>query len=220
MTTTRRRLCGAELRRQVPIKLLAETAAMIRAVPTAQRHTMWVPMQGALAAAAPHYGNVHRAVVETGISAALEAQNHAAFTQLHVKAIPTIDLELLRVAGYRDPERALRHLVDAARSAPQSLGAHETLERILEEGQQSLTPWPSGIQKPPPRPKRWTGLAKLLTGAALTGIDIAGRRGSQRPCSRCDAPCGARLERRRYRHDYRGRGCAPRGVIGEIAPKG
>jgi hypothetical protein len=154
--------------------VLAETAAMIRAIPMAQRRAMWVPMQGALAAAASHYGNVHRAVVETGISAALEAQNHAAFTQLHVNSIPATDLEVLRVAGYRDPERALRQLVNAARSAPQTLGADETLESILEEGQQSLRPPTPGTQEPPPRPKRWTGLAKLLTGAALTGIDIAG----------------------------------------------
>src|SRR5690349_10087709 len=41
--------------------VLAGTAGMMRAIPAAQRDAMWVPMQGVLATAAPHYSNVHRA---------------------------------------------------------------------------------------------------------------------------------------------------------------
>jgi hypothetical protein len=44
-----------------------------------------------------HYQKVRRAVVETGIADALEAQRHAAIAHLRREAIPEMDLQVLRM---------------------------------------------------------------------------------------------------------------------------
>lgn len=130
---------------------------------------MWPPVHGELLIASTHFENLRRVMTGTGIAGALQAEDYAALFGLDHRAVPPIDLEVLRAAGYADADLALRHLVRAARSAPRALRSDETLERVLEEGQEKLKE-----VSPPKTPKRWTGFAKLFTGGALASANIAG----------------------------------------------
>jgi hypothetical protein len=148
-------------------EVLAETARMLRSIPLSRREAMWQVMEEEVRRASPHYENARRAMVDTGITVALQAEDHVILTGLHPSVIPAVDRGVLQTAGYANPQVALQHLVKSARATPRHLRAGETLEQILAEGYEQL-------RQQPPRPKRWTGLAKLLTGGALAAIDIAG----------------------------------------------
>jgi hypothetical protein len=108
-------------------------------------------------------------VIETGIIDALEAENHAILRGLEYEAIPAADLSVLRLAGYSDPYLTIQYAARTARSLPQTLRTGETLEQILLDGFDNLRAGELGRRR-----KRWTGFAKLLTGSALAGVDIAG----------------------------------------------
>jgi hypothetical protein len=130
-----------------------------------------------LKAAAQHYQKVRRAVVETGIADALEAQRHAAIAHLRREAIPEMDLQILRMVGHEDPERALRQQIRAARAAARGVLETNSAGAVLLEGEKYLQrPPPPGPAAGPvvaPRPKRWSALGKLLKGAAVIAGNIA-----------------------------------------------
>jgi hypothetical protein len=149
---------------------LAETARILRTIPSTWRPEMSKSVQHGLKQTAPtHYENIKRAIVQTGIIDALEADNYIILRDLEYEAIPAVDLSILRVAGYQDPYTTMQHAARTARWMPQALRTGETLEQILSEGSDKLQAAVLGSRR-----KRWTGFAKLLTGSALAGVDIAG----------------------------------------------
>lgn len=163
------------------VEVLAELARMLRAIPPARRRAMWPAMHGEMKSALPHYQNLKRAIIETGVAAALDAEDHVVMTELRREVVPALDLTILRMAGEADPERALLGLIRAARSAPRTILAAKTVEQLLEESerqlQQALQPQPpagAAVPGAPPKPKRWTGWGKLFTGIASAGANIAG----------------------------------------------
>jgi hypothetical protein len=170
------------------VEVLAELAQMMRAIPPARRRAMWPAMHGEMKSALPHYQNLKRAIIETGVAAALDAEDHVVMTELRREVVPALDLTILRMAGETDPERALQGLIRAARSAPRTILATKTVAQLLEESeqqlQQALQPQPmagaaavppgAALPGAPPKPKRWTGWGKLFTGIASAGANIAG----------------------------------------------
>jgi hypothetical protein len=155
------------------VEVLAETARMIRSVPPASRQAMWPVMSCEVQAAIPHFQVIRRAIVETGVAAALDAQDHVVLVNLRREVIPELDLAVLRIAGESDPEQALAHLLRSARLAPRWLLGTTSVAQIIDEGQRHLSPLPPELTHVP-NPKRWTGWGKLLTGMALAGANIAG----------------------------------------------
>jgi hypothetical protein len=174
------------------VEVLAELARMMRAIPPARRRAMWPALHGEMNSALPHYQNLKRAIIETGIAAALDAEDHVIMTELRREMVPALDLMVLRMAGETDPERALLGLIRAARSAPRTMLAAKTVAQLLEDSerqlQQALQPQSAAgtvtsggaaraampAAPPPPNPKRWTGWGKLFTGMATAGANIAG----------------------------------------------
>lgn len=154
------------------VEMLAVLARTIRAVPPEYRTAMWPSVSGELIAAHSHYQNLGRAIVKTGVAGALDAENHIVLSQLRREVIPSLDLEILRLAGETDPERALKHQLRVARAAPSSLLAGNTVAQVLTEGEKELKSIPNIPL--PPTPKRWTGWGKLFTGMAVAGANIAG----------------------------------------------
>jgi Salmonella virulence plasmid 65kDa B protein len=137
----------------------------------------------------PHYQNLKRAIIETGVAAALDAEDHVVMTELRRGAVPALDLTVLRIAGETNPECALQGLIRAARAAPRTILATSTVAQLLEASEQQLqqalppqplagaAPVPPGaaaVPGAPPKPKRWTGLGKLFTGISIAGANIAG----------------------------------------------
>lgn len=170
------------------VEVLAELARMMRAIPPARRRAMWPAMHGEMKSALPHYQNPKRAIIETGVAGALDAEDHVVMTELRREVVPSLDLTILRMAGETDPERALHGLIRAARSAPRTILVTKTVAQLLEESEQQLqqalqlqplagaAAGPPGAAVPgaPPKPKRWTGWGKLFTGIASAGANIAG----------------------------------------------
>lgn len=154
-------------------EVLAELARMMRAVPLARRDAMWSAIQGEIKFALPYFQHVKRAITETGIAAALDAEDHAIMTRLRLEAMPTLDRAVLRIAGESDPERAMRGLVRAAHAAPRNVLANASVGQVLEESE-ALLQHPSPPAGSAPKPKRWTGFGKIFTGTAVAGVDIAG----------------------------------------------
>jgi hypothetical protein len=111
-------------------------------------------------------------LVNTGIVDALEAEDSLAFRNLRPDLLLSVDRELLRAAGETDLDAAIAALVRAAHRVGETAGRQDTIAQPLEEGVRAF-PSPT---KPPPRPKRkwWTGWGKLLAGAGLAGLDVAG----------------------------------------------
>ncbi len=156
------------------VEVLAETARMLRAVPPSRRSAMWPSMTGELQTALSHYQVVARALIETGVAGALDAERHVVLNHLRREVIPDLDLALLRLIGEADPELALAHMLREARTAPRSLLRTMTVAQMVEEGGRLLQPQP-GVPAPvPPKAKRWTGWGKLFTGMAVAGANIAG----------------------------------------------
>jgi hypothetical protein len=162
------------------VEVLSEMAGMLRAVPLGRRAAMWPAIAGEMQGALPHYQNLKRAIIETGIAAALDAEDHVVMAHLRREVVPSLDLAVLRMAGEADPERALLGLIRAARSAPRTLLAVKTVAQLLEESEKYLLPQGAANMVPPvtgpaaPKPKRWTGWGKLFTGMATAGANIAG----------------------------------------------
>jgi hypothetical protein len=151
-------------------EVLADTARMVHSVPVARREALWPAMVVELDAAAPSYGRIAPALVDTGIAEALEAEQRLALRHLHVELVSPADRELLRAAGEPDPDAALAAVVRAAHRAGEAAGRQETISQLLQEGARAF-PQPPGA--PPPKRKWWTGFGKLLTGAGLAWLDVA-----------------------------------------------
>jgi len=155
---------------------LADTARLLRIVPPSMYPRMWPVVSDDLTTSAhSSYQNINRALSGIGITDALEAENHSAMRDLDVEDVPPIDLDLLRKAGYSDPEWACRHIVRTARSEAASMERTGiALSSILEEGREHLHYAASGVTTAhaSSRPKKWAGFSKLLTGAALAGLNI------------------------------------------------
>jgi hypothetical protein len=168
------------------VDVLAEMARMMRAIPPARRQAMWPAMQSQMKSALPHYQNLKRVIIESGVAAALDAENHVVMIELRREVVPAVDLTILRMAGEADAERALLGLIRAARSAPKTILATKTVSRLLEESEQQLQQAlnhnhraaraqdPRLVPGAPPTPKRWTAWGKLFTGIASAGANIAG----------------------------------------------
>ena len=164
------------------VEVLSEMARMLRAIPSSRRIALWPAINGEMTSALPHYRNLKRAIVETGIAAALDAEDHVVMTHLRREAVPSLDLAVLRMAGESDPERALLGLIRAARSAGRTKLAMKTVTQLLEESERYLQPQAFGVPVPvpapgsglAPKPKRWTGWGKIFTGMATAGANIAG----------------------------------------------
>jgi hypothetical protein len=160
---------------QESVEVLAEMARMLRAIPPARRNALWPAVSGELLSAMPHYQNLKRAIIETGIAAALDANDHFVMAHLRREVVPSLDLAVLRIAGEQDPESALLGLIRAARSAPRTLLATNTVAQLLNESQSYFPPKrPAPAPGPAPKPKYWTGWGKLFTGVATAGLNIAG----------------------------------------------
>jgi len=146
------------------VEVLAETARMMRAVPPSRRSAMWPSMTSELQTAQSHYQVIARALIETGIAGALDAERHVVLSHLRREVIPGLDLAVLRLSGEADPELALAHMLREARTAPRSLLRTMTVAQMVEEGGRLLQPQP-GVPAPvPPKAKRWTGWGKLRLG--------------------------------------------------------
>ncbi len=154
-------------------EFLAETAALVRAIPPAKRDSMWSTVSAELNKASQHYETLERAITESGISDALGAEDHMVMSQLRREVIPALDLQVLRLAGESDPERALAQLIRAAQVAPRTVLANKTMVQVFGEARDSLSR-PVTSKKNRPKPKFWTGLGKILTGMAAAGANIAG----------------------------------------------
>jgi hypothetical protein len=164
------------------MQVLAQDARMLRSIPLAARTVMWAAVRQELQGAAQHYERVRRAVVDTGIVDALEAQRYAAIAHLRREPIPAVDLQVLRMVGHEDPERALRQQIRAARVAARGLLQTSSVETILLEGekylQQASAPNTAAQLVPAPRPKRWSAWGKLLKGAAVMAGNIVAPLGA------------------------------------------
>jgi hypothetical protein len=165
------------------VEALAEMARMVRAIPPARRAAMWPTLESEMKLAGSHYQILKRAIITTGIAAALDAEDHVVMTHLRPEVMPSLDLTILRMAGEADPERALQGLIRAARSAPRAVLATKTVAQLLEESASYIPaqvqdgaaqPAPAPAPGPATRSKRWTGLGKLFTGMATAGVNIAG----------------------------------------------
>jgi hypothetical protein len=158
--------------------VLADVSRMVRAVPAAMREPMESAIAGQVESVAqPHYQRVTRALFATGALDALEAERHLALRNARTEWLPALDAELLRRAGYAEPQTALANAVATARAMPDRMPPGATLESVIAEGEAALGgTWQSQFQPgPSPRPaKRWTGLGKILAGASLSGGNLAG----------------------------------------------
>lgn len=158
------------------VSTLVEAAKLLRGVPASMYSRMWPVVSEELAGSAGYsYRSVSRALLELGIADALEVADHAVMRELEVADIPPIDLDLLRDVGYADPDWALRHIVRDARSAAARMERDRVaLSSILEEASVHLQDAAAGrlAELHPPRPKRWAGFSKLLTGASIAGLNI------------------------------------------------
>lgn len=157
------------------VEVLAETAGMLRAVPTSRQAAMWSCMTPQLQIALGPYQTVARALTASGVAGALDAQNHVVLTNLRREVIPDLDLDVLRLAGATDPELVLVRMIREAHAAPQSLLSTMTVAQLLDEGTRLLQKTNQPPPAPPERkPKRWAGWGKLLSGIAVAGANIAG----------------------------------------------
>ena len=134
------------------VEVLSEMARMLRAIPSSRRLALWPAINGEMKNALPHYHNLKSAIVETGVAAALDAEDHVVMTHLRREVVPSLDLAVLRMAGESDPERALLGLIRAARSAGRTKLAMKTVAQLLEESEQYLQPQALGVPVPVPAP--------------------------------------------------------------------
>lgn len=153
------------------VEVLAEMAKMLRAIPPTRRLAMWPSMVREIKDSLPHYSNLRRAIVATGVAGALDAEDHVVLKHLRRDALPPLDLEVLRMTGESDPESALSGLIRAARSAPRTILAGQSVAQLLNESEAHLKKL---VPAEPIQPKRWTGWGKLFTGMATAGANIAG----------------------------------------------
>jgi hypothetical protein len=158
-------------------EVLAGFARLIHAVPTEFRAAIWPTMHSEMPRALPHYQNIKRALIHTGIAEALDAERHAALANLRREMLPDVDLVVLRMMGESDPERTLRAIISAARSAPSAALSSHTVTELLNEAEKQLpeSTTPPGPGLPPAlTPRRWIGWGKIFSGMAIAGVNIAG----------------------------------------------
>jgi hypothetical protein len=148
---------------------LAEAAALVRGVPHGMRPRMAEVVTQQVHEVVPHFDTVSRALDGSGVSDALDARGRFALVHLHVDAVPAVDRELLRMAGVTDVESAILQAVESANGAAVSL-QDQAVGCLLARARDHLIA-PTPLER---RPKRWTAVAKLLTGAATAGVNLAG----------------------------------------------
>lgn len=157
--------------------VLTDIAAMVRAVPNSMRPTMQGPVNNVVKQTAVlHYERIVRALNETGAMEALEAEGWFALRHLTSTWLPPLDANLLQRAGHQDVQQALAVAITQARGVPDRLTPSRGLDVAMQEGRSVLA---EGLPVDPPglpirRSKRWTGVGKILTGAALAGGNVAG----------------------------------------------
>ena len=170
---------GADVRPeqlQEGAEVLARLAKLIQGVPRELRTAVWPTLRTEMVQALPHYQNIKRAIVHTGIAEALDAEGYAVLANLRRETVPDVDLTVLRMAGEADPERAIRAVIKAARSAPTAALKERTVMQLLDEAEKQLQESTTVPSPPPapPTPKRWTGWSKIFSGIAIAGVNIAG----------------------------------------------
>lgn len=157
-------------------EVLALLANLIHVVPRKLRPEIWPTLRTDIGQALPHYQNIKRAIIRTGIAEALDAEEYAILANLRRETIPDVDLTVLRMAGEADPELAIRAVIRAARSAPTAALKGRTVTQLLSEAEKQLQEFTKLPSPPPapPTPRRWTGWGKIFSGMAIAGVNIAG----------------------------------------------
>jgi hypothetical protein len=138
------------------------------------------------------YSYLSHTLDESGILDALDAHAEEVFAGLRRSAIPDVDLEYLRLAGFDKPDAEVVLIIRYARSrlasserSPKQIvsQANEELERLgeaLESSAKSDNLKEEGRKKPP---KVFNGISKILAGGVtaagnmLLGLGALGRPG-------------------------------------------
>jgi hypothetical protein len=161
---------------------LADAARLVSSVPPAMRGEMALSVASTVSRVASfHYPQVRRGLEATYVLDALEAEEHRTLRCVRPHWLPPLDAELLRRAGYRHPEVVLEHAIRNLHLLPERIGPGASLAGVVEEGETMLLARDLAEQlqsghspaNTRPRPKRWSGVGKVLSGASLAAGNVA-----------------------------------------------
>jgi hypothetical protein len=125
-----------------------------------------------------HLGEARRVLADSGVLDALDEYTDEVLGQLNREVIPDYDVELLRHAGFEEPEAEIVLFIHYARSrmVGHQLRPSEVLrtaqERVeaMAEALETTDPEPESPTSAQAKPKKvFTGISKIL-GGAVTGL--------------------------------------------------
>lgn len=176
---------------------LAQVTAATRALARAAAITdvcaehgfeLWPAAQATIVVAGNHYATFQGVADRFGVTDALSSDDYYVLRHLDMGSIPDEDLEILKMAGVGDPAAYLRAMVRRAHATADRLSrpgliardpTKDPLAGVLADAHAILGRFAEGDKAhkagPPPLPKKrkiWTGIGKILKGAAVASGNL------------------------------------------------